>query len=74
MIASETVRSLCNPVVAHFSTFREFPLVARATRRPVRTSRIYLEQTPSSIEQRVDFLSASGFEVVSGKFKDIELP
>ena len=38
MIASETARSLRNPVRVHFSTLREFPLAARAKRHPLRTS------------------------------------
>jgi len=35
---------------------------------------VYVEQPPSRREKPVDFLSASGFQVVPGKFHDIQLP
>jgi hypothetical protein len=33
-----------------------------------------MEQPPSRLEKPVDFLSASGFQVVPAKFDDIQLP
>jgi hypothetical protein len=33
-----------------------------------------MEQPPSRVEKPVNFLSASGFQVVPGKFHDIQLP